>query len=232
MAETLAYHPGSLAYAQTFRTIQMLFNEDKMGRSAMDNLTMHDMDNIMRGLKKGTVGIGLLTVGFALRDNISGYFKPSKDKQFERGTMKIKGVDIPEFLQESPALATIQMGATVGHVWDHYQMKGQSGGLVAGLGYATAGVAERVPFIDVPGRIVEQTRTPESTGVFAGSLAASTLVPLGVQQVANWTDPLKDSPIKRKATTPTEAVELAIPGLRENVGQGQKKKRFSIRGLE
>ena len=59
VAETLAYHPGSLAW-QTFRTIQMLFNEDKMGKSAMDNLSMHDMDNIMRGLKKGTVGIGLL----------------------------------------------------------------------------------------------------------------------------------------------------------------------------
>ena len=86
--------------------------------------------------------------------------------------MKIKGVDIPEFLQEvSLHWPRSRWEPRSGHVWDHYQMKGQSGGLVAGLGYATAGVAERAPSIDVPGRIVEQTRTPESTGVFAGSLA-------------------------------------------------------------
>jgi hypothetical protein len=234
IGETLAYNPLNLGY-QTIRLIQTLFDENRMGKSAMDNLSMHDMDNIMRGLKKGTVGLALLTIGYALRDRVAGYYgKDPKDRK-KLGTMTIGGVEIPAFLQESPALATLQMGATIGHVWDHYQVKGQGGGLIAGAAYATAGVVQRTPFIDTPARLVEQTRTPEGLGVFSGQLAASVAVPAAVQQAAQWTDTegkqAEEAGHPRKATTAAEAVEMGIPGLRENVPLSgtQKRKKPSYR---
>jgi hypothetical protein len=143
--------------------------------------------------------------------------------------MTVGGVEIPAFLQESPALATLHMGATTGRVWDHYQVKGQAGGLIAGAAYATAGTLQRVPFMDAPARIAEQTRTPESLGVFAGSLASSIITPAAVQQAAKWTDPegqaSADAGHPRKATTPAQAVELGIPGLREDVPISGNEKR-------
>ena len=239
IAETLQYNPANLAY-QTVRLIQTLFDENRMGKSAMDNLTMHDMDNIMRGLKKGTVGLALLGIGYSLRDQIKGYYGANAKDKKKLGTMTIAGVEIPAFLQESPAFATLQMGATMGHVWDHYQVKGQAGGFVAGAGFATYGVAQRLPFLDTPARMAEQTRTPEALGVFAGSLASSIAVPAAVQQVAKWTDregnEAADAGHARKPTTATEAVEMGIPGLREDVPLGGAKKhakpayRFTIKG--
>jgi len=210
----------------------------------------------MRGMKKGTVGLALLTIGYALRDKITGYYGTTKEDKRKLGTMKIGGVEIPAFLQESPALATLQMGATVGHVWDHYQMKGMSGGLVAGAAYATSGEIQRVPFLDTPARIAEHTRTPESLAVFAGSMASSIMNPAAVQQIARWTDPegnaAADAGNPRKPTTATQSIEMGIPGLREDVpfsGQSGnrnnsvlpgrkgnknssplKQKKFSIRG--
>lgn len=226
--ETFAYTPGGLAY-QTARMFQLLFDEDKMGRSAMDNLTMHDFDNVMRGLKKGTVGLALLTIGYALRNQITGYYSETQKGKRKLGTMTIGGVEIPAFLQESPALSIIQMGATTGHVWDHHLVKGQAGGLIAGAGFAALGVGERVPFLDTPGRLIEQTRTPESSGVFMGSLLSSIITPAGIQQTAKWTDTegnaAADAGHPRKPTTPTQAVEMGIPGLREDVPISGTKKR-------
>lgn len=228
VAETLAYSPANLAY-QTVRLLQVLTDENRMGKSAMDNLSMHDMDNIMRGLKKGTVGLALLTIGYALRNNITGYYAEKQADKKKLGTMTIGGVEIPAYLQESPALSTLQMGATVGKVWDNYQVKGQTGGLIAGAAFATKGVAQRIPFLDTPARMAEQTRTPESTGVFAGSLASSILNPAAIQQIAKWTDAegnaAADSGHPRKPTTPLQAVEMGIPGLRENVPISGTKKR-------
>ena len=139
------------------------------------------------------------------------------------GTVTVGGVNIPSWLLENPALETLQLGATMGHVWDHYHMKGEDNGFVAGALYGGRAVATRLPFLEEPGRVMEQTRTPESTGVWSGELAASLLVPLGGQQIAQWTDPDKTG--KRKPQTATEAVKMAIPGLRETVPiRGKKRK--------
>jgi hypothetical protein len=80
-------------------------------------------------------------------------------------------------------------------------------------------MAKRVPFLEEPSRIAGETRTPEQSMVGLGEMGGSMVVPLLVNQIAQATDPQKG----RKARTPMEAVEMQIPGLRENV------KHFSIR---
>jgi hypothetical protein len=220
VAETMQYTPANLAW-QTYQMFKVLGDENRMGKSAFDNLSMHDMDNIMRGLKKGSVGLALMAMGFAFRNNITGYSRTEVEKKHgvKLGTMKIGGVEIPTWLNDAPPLMTLQLGATVGHVWDHYNMKGMSGGLVAGALQGGLEMAKRVPFLEEPSRIAGETRTPEQSMVGLGEMGGSMVVPLLVNQIAQATDPQKG----RKARTPMEAVEMQIPGLRENV------KHFSIR---
>lgn len=222
VAETMQYTPANLLW-QTYQIFKILGDENRMGKSAFDNLSMHDMDNVMRGLKKGTVGLALLSLGGAFRHNITGYSIAEKDKKHgvKAGTMKIGGVEIPTWLNDAPPLMALQLGATVGHVWDHYSMKGMSGGLVAGALQSGVEMGKRVPFLETPARIAGETRTPEQSMVGAGELAGSMVVPLLVNQIAQATDPKKG----RKAKTFTDAVKMQIPGARETVRHFSKVRR-------
>jgi hypothetical protein len=226
-AESLAYTPAGLAW-QSLQLFKILTDENKMGRSAMDNLTMHDMDNVMRGLKKGSIGLALMATGFALRNNITGYYREGKRKpgDADLGSMKIGGVTVPAWLAESPALAALQLGATMGHVSDHYNMKVVSGGLIAGAGYGVAGMIKRTPFVDETARLAEAARTPEALSVKMGELTGELMVPLLASQIAVARDPMG---YDRKAKTFTDAIKLQIPGLRETVGASGSKPRHTIR---
>ena len=145
--EVAAYSPVGLG-AESIQLLRLLADKDKMGKSPLDLMSMHDFDNVMRGLKKGAVGLGLYAIGFALRNHISGYYLTEQEKKqgLKRGVSKIGNVTIPAYLQATPPLISIQLAATVGHVWDHFRMKGLSGGLVAGSAQAAAELAKEVPF--------------------------------------------------------------------------------------
>jgi len=228
-AETIAYNPLNLAY-QTARTVRLLADKDRMGKSAFDNLSMHDMDNIMRGFKKGSVGLVLFAIGFGLRKNITGYYTTPEEKKLgiKRGVMRIGNVEIPAYLNDSPPMMAIQFAATIGHVWDHYNMKGMSGGLIAGSIQATEELAKRVPFYGQVARMADAQRTPEQSMVGAGEFAGSLMIPRLVSEIAQATDDDK----KRMAKTATEAIKMQIPGLRQTVGDKRglpKLKRSALK---
>ena len=225
-AESLAYTPGGLAY-NTIQLFRLLTDEDKMGRSAMDNLTAHDMDNVMRGLKKGSIGLALMAVGFGLRNQITGYYRPGKRKAGDPdlGSAKVGNVTIPAWLAESPALAALQLGATMGHVSDHYNMKGVSGGLISGLAYGTAGIVKNTPFISEAADLERAARSPESLNVKAGELTGQLMIPLLASQIAVARDP---KGYDRKAQSFTDAIKLQVPGLREQVGSAPRR-RFTLK---
>ncbi len=176
--EALTYTPPALSVsgAQIFK---ILSDKDRMGKSAFDNLSMHDMDNVMRGLKKGSVGLALAAIGIGFRKNITGYYLSEADKKrgIKRGIMKIGGVTIPAYLNDTPPLIAIQLAATVGHVWDHYRMKGMSGGLIAGAVQASEELAKRVPFYGQTARMADATRTPESSMIAGADFLGSMFIP-------------------------------------------------------
>ena len=215
--EAISYTPPALIAqgVQAVRVFKLLTEVDKNDKSTFDMLTMHDADNVMRGLKKGTVGLGLMAIGFAFRKNITGYYLTEGDKKrgVKRGIMKIGKTVIPAYLNDTPPLIAIQLAATVGHVWDHYNMKGMSGGLIAGAAQATMELAKRVPFYGQTLRTGEATQTPERAMTATGGFLGSLLIPRLVSEIAEATD--KDK--KRVAKTPTEAIKMQIPGLRKTV---------------
>ena len=214
-AETIAYTPAGLAY-QTVQIFRLLADENRMGKSALDNLSMHDMDNVMRGLKKGSVGLALMAIGFGFRKNITGYYTTEEEKKrgVKRGVMKVGGITIPAYLNDSPPLMAIQFAATIGHVWDHFNMKGMSGGLIAGAVQATEELGKRVPFYGEIARTGTATETPEKSMVNVGEFLGSMAVPRIVSQIAEATDKQAQ---QRKAETAMEAIKLQVPGLRETV---------------
>lgn len=228
--EALSYTPPALL-VRGVEVIAKLANKDRMGKSAFDNISMHDMDNIMRGLKKGSVGLALSAIGFAFRKNITGYYLTEQEKKqgIKRGISKIGGVTIPAYLNDTPPLIAIQLAATVGRVWDHYNLKGHSGGLVAGTVQAAEELAKRVPFYGQLAQEAEATRTPEQSMVNAGELAGSVMVPALIRQIAEARD--KAPYGSRKPQSFTDAIKLQIPGLRETVPQrGATRRAFKKQG--
>jgi hypothetical protein len=200
-------------------------------KDGLKNLTGHEADNIMRSLKKGSMGLAVLAMGYYAGQSsgfitASGFYKPGDEKKKEKPeSLTIGGVELPPWVQHTPVGIVFEMGATMRRVNDAYTVKGKSGGFVAGASTAGLGAAKKVPFLEEATRLGEATRTADSAGLFIDDLIQSLLIPPDVRKVAQMGDPTK-----RKPTDLKETLENAIPGMRENVPASKKKKKFSIRG--
>lgn len=225
IAETGTYTLGSVT--GSLKALKTVISKD-----GLKNLTMHEADNIMRSLKKGSVGLAVLAMGYYAGTSTgfiqsTGFYQPGDEKKKQKpDTLTIGGVEVPPWLQHTPVGLVFEMGATARRVNDAYTVKGKSGGLVAGATAAGLGAAKKVPFLEEAARLGEAIRSPESAGLFLDDLIESLVIPPDVRKVAQMTDP---SAAKRKPTDLKEALENAIPGLRENVPT-KRSRKFSIKG--
>lgn len=217
---------GEFAFGAITGSIRAL--ETVIEKDGLKNLTMGQADNIMRSLKKGSIGLAVLAVGYYAGSeggfiHSSGFYQP-KDKESE--TLEIGGFKVPNWIMHTPVGLTFLMGATLRRVNDTYTMKGKSGALVAGALSAGLGALQKVPFLEEAGRLGEATRTAQSAGLFLDDLIQSLIIPPDIRRLAQMTD----SDIRRKPTDLKQAIEENIPGLRETVPPVPRKQRFSIRG--
>jgi hypothetical protein len=221
--ETANYAGGSAKGA--VQTLQVLIKKD-----GLKNLTIYQADNIMRSLKKGSLGLALLAIGYYASDNIAGYYQPGK-KQNSAGLkpddVRIGGVNIPHWLLHFPPVETMRIGATLREVNNSYDIRGRAGGLMAGAYSAASGLAKTIPFFDEPGRISKALDSPDMASTFVGDLIKSLAVPPDVQKIAGMTDPQEGT---RSPKGMVDAIKTGIPGLREDVPMKGRQKRYSIRG--
>jgi hypothetical protein len=227
VAETGTYAFGSVT--GSIDAMRVLVTKD-----GLKNLTGHEADNIMRSLKKGSIGLAVLAMGYYAGSKSSnlvqstGFYQPG-DKKAE--TLTIGGVELPPWIQHTPVGLVFEMGATLRRVNDAYTVKGKSGGFVAGATAAGLGALKKVPFLEEATRLGEATRTAESAGLFMDDLIQSLIVPPDVRRLARMGDKNEvGETVKRKPTDLKESIEENIPGLRENVPTKKTKKKFSIRG--
>lgn len=226
VAETHTVAFGSVT--GSIKALSVLLRED-----GLKNLTGHEADNIMRSLKKGSMGLAILGLGYYAGGKTSfihssGFYQPGDEKNKEKPeALTVGGVELPAWLQHTPVGVVFEMGATMRRVNDAYTVKGKSGGFVAGATSAELGALKKTPFLEQSTRLAEATRTSDSAGLFIDDLIQSLLIPPDVRKLAEMGDDKK-----RKPTDLKETLENAIPGLRENVPEKGKKKRggFSIRG--
>ena len=195
--------------------------------TGLEALHPDEADMVMRHLKKGSLGLALLSLGYFGAGNVGGYYQPGKrdDKDVGFGKVRIFGYDVPSYLLHNPLLECLQIGATVRRVWESKAKKSDTepqGPFVA-AGAAVFGLLEEVPFVkeqlEVAKAFDSRTRTE-----WAGKEAASLLVP----QAASWfARKLDQNPqgetTRRKPETVLQGIEQEIPVLRKNVPEAKKK---------
>lgn len=219
VAETMQYAVGSVTgSARLARAIH----------NGMENLHPEEADMIMRSLKKGSMGAGMLALGYFAPNIIGGYYQPGKkpgknDVKF--GSVRVGGQDIPPFLLHNPLLETLQIGATIRHVADSKLRRKdlEKQGIGAGTVAATLGVAGQLPFMREVGDIGKLNQ-PYERGKFLREYDRNIVIPAGVSQAAEYFDKdAKGNPIKRDAKNFGQELETGIPVLRTNVPIDRKK---------
>lgn len=204
----------------------------------LENLSPDEKDVILRNLKKGTLGLAALSLGYMNPQVFGGYYQEKEKRgpnEAKPNSVKLFGVNIPAWLVESPIFQAMEIGATVRRVKDTV-VKGNPKGLSEGIWAGGLGLAEHVPMIGQGIRINKLFSSATDRKYYVGELAKSTLVPAALDYIAKATDPADEGTIagkalnpenKRKPETMLEHIESGIPGLRENVPE-KVVKTFTI----
>lgn len=130
---------------------------------------------IMRQLKKGTLGAGLIALGATGVVKGGGYYEPGKHRSpedLQPGELSIAGMRVPHMILHHPAIEALQIGAEI-----HRQRT-----FGEGLKNAAKGVGEAVPFF---GDYLKDRQDP---GTWAGGVERGMTIPPDVQRLARVMD--------------------------------------------
>lgn len=196
-------------------------------RAGIDKLQPEQADQIMRELKKGSLGSAALLLGYFLPNLVGGFYQQGEKRP--KGDVKYGGIrvfdhDVPKFLLHTPWFETLQLGATIARVADSKLRKKdlEKRGIGEGLYAGAIGLADDVPFLGEMTQI-SKAFNPHEKGQFWGELVKSRVVPQALTQTAEYFD--KDesgNPVKRKPETMLQHIKSGIPGLRETVPAKKK----------
>lgn len=183
-------------------------------------LKTEEADIIMRQLKKGSVGLFALALGYYGADSIGGYYQPGEKRRkgdVQWGDMRIFGITIPKYLLHNPLLMTMQLGATIRRVAESKvsRTSRDTRGFVDGMATALLGLLEDVPFVKETielSKLYDQQRNS-----WFGEQVKSWVIPQAVDFVARQTDRSGGEAVKRDPKTVVEHIKTGIPGLRQTV---------------
>jgi len=183
-------------------------------KAGLDSLHEDDADRIMRHLKQGSVGTGLLLLGYLAPQIAGGYYQSGENK---RGPNDLKPGDIgfrgSHLFMHNSAAEVITMGATVRKVADHIY-KGHPEGFISGMGESLMGLASESPFIREAGDVSDVVRGHgEDRQKALGSFSQGLLIPRLSADLASDTD----SVASRRTKTVPDYLKAGIPGLRETL---------------
>lgn len=239
--EAASYTPfgGFKAAVQGRGLIKAKLEGAEAFQKALKKLTPDEADYIMRNTSKATLGTALLTLGFFMGKSIGGYYsrEDAKDKNRNApdfGGMTIDGWKVPKALLHTPSVETLQMGATIRHIYDKARQEKHGVGASLGIGVAAGGVksaeglAEEIPFLDQPFRLAEDIKR---VGLPRAALKQVTtgFIPPDVQKTSRTGIPLtggklgdldrRGEPVKRAPSTAWQDVKNVTPVLRRSVPQ-------------
>ena len=201
---------------------------------SIKNLKPEEADYIMRNLKKGTVGAALLYFGYKNPDKFGGYYEKGKKKgenEAEFGGMRLFNTNIPRWLVHNPMLEALQFGASLRRAIEEKQKnKKEDSPITEALWKTSKGLAEEIPFVDMPRRFIDSGSTAKSVENFIGDLIAGSVTLPDLARVAKTMD--KDEqgkPVLRQKGLIGSTVQN-IPGLRKLVPEYKPKKKSEGRG--
>lgn len=197
--------------------------------NGMDKLTPEEKASIFRTMKKGSLGAGLVLLGYYSNNpafQAGGYYNHDEKRKpgdAKVGGFKIFGVDIPRWLTHAPAFEAIQFGATIRRAQNNTK---NGNALPPATMAAVIGLAEETPFLNEMFRLKDM-QTDSGRGKFFAELAKAQTIPGLVQQAAVWGDrnrPLEPEDLLTgegtQARAPkgfTEIMKAGIPGMRKDL---------------
>ncbi len=203
----------------------------RLALKGVEKLKPAEADSILRQFKQGFTGLGMLALGYYLKDEIGGYYDRN-DKRKEGdvgfGEVRMFGWRVPSYLVHNPLLEMLQLGATIARASEKGKVKSTTVGVAKGL----LGLAEETPFVR---ESLEVSKAAEGDvqGVVGGQLR-SLLVPAGAQWIAGNLDkntpfnPQED-PIQRTAEGNKgfwhgirQQVQKGVPVAREELPKAKK----------
>lgn len=198
----------------------------------ISKLTPEQSDALLRNLRKGNVGMGLMLAGF-FAPNMFGaahYYQKGSDQPegMEEGDVNFFGVKVPKWLADNPYLVTMKIGASLRASFNYYTDEKDQGFAEAAtrsLLHTAAGAAQETPLIGSPAELY-QAATGSGGNWFWYNLVKSTLEPGILQEIAEdndvkdgWFSVYQGDRIKRKTKSVGDALKSGIPGLREQLDQ-------------
>jgi hypothetical protein len=177
----------------------------------------------MRQLKKGSLGLAAMAIGYFNSENIGGYYQPGekrKEGDVAADEARVFGVTIPRYLMHHPLLMTMQIGATVKRIMNSKLRKSdaENRSVVDAGASALLGLIQEVPLAKEGVDLAKLFGPAAQRDQVAQDTIRSLLIPAASQWTAGKLDTdAQGKPIKRKATTLKQALEEGIPGLRSNV---------------
>jgi hypothetical protein len=205
----------------------------------IENLTEEEAEYVMRAFKKQGLGLMMLALGYALAENIGGYYEQGerrKAKDVKAGGLRIFGHDVPRWALHTPALEVLQVGATLRRTQNHYAEmakkhpeKERGNATIAGMYAGAKGMAEEVPFLEQPVRIGQAMRTSETAAVWADQLLESLIIPPDMRKISKAMDKSGDVQIPREQKNLKQIIQGSIPGQRKKLPLDMKKvKRMQL----
>ncbi len=185
----------------------------------LENLKPAEAETIMRHMKKGSLGLVAMALGYFAYKTFGGYYSGKRDdNDAPPQGAKVGDTTVPAFVQHNPMMEVVHFGATVRRA-EEQVTKGKKAGLMEGLETAGSGLAQEIPLVREAEQGVGITgHNAHERGWHLGELAKSLVVPQFMQWIAGRTDTdVKGKPIQRKPTTTWQHVESGIPVLRQNV---------------
>lgn len=213
IAETTTYTAGALT-----GTAQIIY---KAIQGNLTKLSPQEADQIMRSLKKGSVGLTLGVIGYLMPQLAGGFWQRGDNRdedEVQPGELMFFGQRIPKWATHFPALEAMQFGATLRRSFDkRSDDKGEETGKAAtgSLFDAAGGLLGEVPLFEQPTQLMDRIKYGEWDKLVGDEFKS--LDPQLMQNIANWTDSEDGKTVKRDPQNPWENLKTGIPGLRQTV---------------
>ncbi len=215
----LVSHTGQYIFGTGTGTARAIYAYAK----GIENLSPQQADLIMQSYKRGSLGLGLLALGFFRPEMFGGYYDQDREKRKgpdepKAGEAKVGGTAIPSAFLHHPLLQVGQFGATLRRAFDaapreeNVVEKG-AGSFIASM----FGLVKETPLVRETAD-VQKMEDSRQRGRFLGEYLKNLTVPQLVQWIARHTDTDRQGEeIRRKPSGVLQHLEEGVPVLRKGL---------------
>lgn len=203
----------------------------------IEGLSPEQADIIVTALKKHAVGSALFALGYYQADKMGGFYHPGGNGMNDvkpnevRVNLFGKALDVPSTFLHSPQMEVMMMGAAFRQAIEQAQnsrSRNPSSPTEEALHRTAFGVADALPFVDTPKRLLEATEGSAAAGKAIGNTLGSATIPGFLPDIASQLDrdPQNHMQVRQRPSKGFgDALKLSTGVLRGTVDQSSGRRR-------